>query len=63
MLIEPGKSLARVHTQVADSGVPPEVAAFFTGIAISMYCLQMMASVGNGTMLARVPAARAIPGL
>lgn len=63
MLVEPGKSLARVYTRVADSGIPPEVAAFFTGIAISMYCPQMMASVGNGTVLDWLPAARAIPGL
>ena len=27
------------------------MAAFFTGIAISMYCPQMMGSIGNGTFL------------
>jgi hypothetical protein len=27
------------------------MAAFFTGIAISMYCPQMMSSIGNGTFL------------
>ena len=63
MLVEPGKSLAKVYTRVADSGIPHDVAAFFTGIAISMYCPQMMASVGNGTVLDWLPAARAIPGL
>lgn len=63
MLVEPGRSFARVYTQVADSGIPPEVAAFFTGIAISVYCPQMIASVGDGTMLDWLPAARAIPGL
>ena len=63
MLVEPGKSLAKVYTQVADNGIPPDVAAFFTGIAISLYCPQMMASVGNGTVLDWLPAARAIPGL
>src|SRR3712207_4064647 len=47
MLVEPGKSLAKVYTRMADSGIPPDVAAFFTGIAISSYCPQMMASAGN----------------
>jgi hypothetical protein len=27
------------------------MAAFFTGIAISMYCPSMMQSLGNGTFL------------
>ncbi|MEO3760361.1 DUF732 domain-containing protein [Mycobacterium sp. B14F4] len=63
MLVEPGKSVAKVYAQVTNNGIPPEVAAFFTGIAISMYCPQMMASVGNGTVLDWLPAARAIPGL
>ncbi|WP_156744131.1 DUF732 domain-containing protein [Mycobacterium sp. 1164985.4] len=62
MLVEPGKNLAKVYTQVSDNGIPPDIAAFFTGIAISMYCPQMMASVGNGTVLDWLPAARAIPG-
>lgn len=62
MLVEPGKSLAKVYTRVSDNGIPPDMAAFFTGIAISMYCPQMMASVGNGTVLDWLPAARAIPG-
>lgn len=51
MLVEPGKSFARVYSTVADNGIPPEMAAFFTGIAISMYCPQMMASLGNGIFL------------
>ncbi|MFV1363559.1 DUF732 domain-containing protein [Mycolicibacterium elephantis] len=63
MLVEPGKNLAKVYTQVTDSGIPPDIAAFFTGIAISSYCPQMLASVGNGTVLDWLPAARAIPGL
>jgi sugar/nucleoside kinase (ribokinase family) len=62
MLIEPGKNFAKVYSRVADNGIPPDVAAFFMGIAISMYCPQMMASVGNGTVLDWLPAARAIPG-
>jgi Protein of unknown function (DUF732) len=57
MLVEPGKSLASVYSRVANNGIPPDMAAFFTGIAISMYCPQMMSSVGNGTFLnwLRVP--------
>ena len=51
MLIEPGKSFAEVATTVADNGINPGLAAFFTGIAISMYCPQMMGSIGNGTFL------------
>jgi Protein of unknown function (DUF732) len=51
MLVEPGKSLANVYSSVANNGIPPEMAAFFTGIAISMYCPQMMSSLGNGTFL------------
>jgi hypothetical protein len=51
MLIEPGKSFAQVATNIADNGINPDVAAFFTGIAISMYCPQMMAHIGNGTFL------------
>jgi hypothetical protein len=51
MLVEPGKSVASVYSRVANNGIPPEMAAFFTGIAISMYCPQMMSSIGNGTFL------------
>jgi hypothetical protein len=51
MLVEPGKSFASVYSRVANNGIPPEMAAFFTGIAISMYCPQMMSSIGNGTFL------------
>ena len=51
MLVEPGKSFAQVATTVADNGISPGMASFFTGIAISMYCPQMMGSIGNGTFL------------
>jgi hypothetical protein len=51
MLVEPGKNFAQVATTVADNGINPGVAAFFTGIAIQMYCPQMMGSIGNGTFL------------
>jgi hypothetical protein len=51
MLVEPGKSLASVYSSVTNNGIPPDMAAFFTGIAISMYCPSMMSSIGNGTLL------------
>jgi Protein of unknown function (DUF732) len=51
MLVEPGKSLASVYSTVSNSGINPDMAAFFTGIAISMYCPSMMTSLGNGTIL------------
>jgi hypothetical protein len=53
MLVEPGKSFASVASNVgaAPNGVSPDMAAFFTGIAISMYCPSMMGSLGNGTFL------------
>ena len=78
MLVEPGKSFAQVATSVADNGISPGMASFFTGIAISMYCPQMMGSIGNGTFLnmlqdnqglsgmagmAGVPGVPGVPGL
>ena len=60
MLVEPGKSFASVASTVADNGIPPDMAAFFTGIAISMYCPSAMASIGNGTILDWLPAARGL---
>ena len=51
MLIGPGKSVASTYATVTNNGIPPDVAAFFAGIAISMYCPSMMASIGNGTLL------------
>ena len=59
MLVEPGKNLASVYSRVANNGIPPQMAAFFTGIAISMYCPQAMSSIGNGTILEWLP----LPGL
>ena len=59
MLVEPGKNLAGIYSKVSNNGVPPEMAAFFTGIAISMYCPQMMSGLGNGTFLNWLP----MPGL
>lgn len=51
MLVEPGKSVASVYSTVTNNGINPDMAAFFTGIAISMYCPQMMSSIGSGTFM------------
>jgi hypothetical protein len=51
MLVEPGKDFAKVVATVRNDGVPPDLAAFFAGIAIQAYCPSMVSSVGNGTFL------------
>ena len=51
MLVEPGKSVRLGRHDRRRQRHPPDVAAFFTGIAISMYCPQLMGSLGNGTFL------------
>ncbi len=51
MLVEPGKSFASVASSIGNTGISPDMAAFFTGIAISMYCPSMMSSLGSGTFL------------
>lgn len=58
MLVEPGKDFAKVVSKVRNDGVPPDVAAFFAGLAIQMYCPQMMNSIGNGTFLNWLQTAR-----
>jgi hypothetical protein len=63
MLVEPGKSLASIYSTVSNNGINPDVAAFFTGIAISMYCPSMMSSIGNGTFLNQLSGLQGIPGL
>ena len=63
MLVEPGKSMASVYSTVSNNGINPDMAAFFTGIAISMYCPQMMTSLGNGTFLNQLGALQGIGGL
>jgi hypothetical protein len=63
MLVEPGKTFASVATTVGNSGIPPNMAAFFTGIAISMYCPQMISSLGNGTILGWLPTSGLAPRL
>ncbi|AEV74626.1 Protein of unknown function (DUF732) [Mycolicibacterium rhodesiae NBB3] len=51
MLVDPGKNLASVYSTVSNNGINPDVAAFFTGIAISAYCPSMTTQIGNGTIL------------
>ena len=63
MLIEPGKSFAQVATTIANNGISPGVASFFTGIAISMYCPQLMGSIGNGTFLNLLQQTPGLPGV
>jgi Protein of unknown function (DUF732) len=63
MLVEPGKSFAQVASTVADNGISPGMASFFTGIAISMYCPQMMGSIGNGTFLNSLQGLQGMPGV
>ena len=63
MLVEPGKNLASVYSTVSHNGVNPDMAAFFTGIAIQMYCPLMMSSIGNGTFLKQLSGLKGIPGI
>jgi hypothetical protein len=63
MLVEPGKNFASVYSSVSNNGVPPQMAAFFTGIAISMYCPQMLSSLGNGTFLNNINGLNGLSGL
>jgi hypothetical protein len=63
MLVEPGKNFAQVATTVADNGINPGLASFFTGIAIQMYCPQMMGSIGNGTFLNMLQQNQGLAGL
>jgi hypothetical protein len=63
MLVEPGKSLASVYSTVTNNGINPDMAAFFTGIAISMYCPSMMTGIGNGTLLNQLGGLNGLNGL
>jgi Protein of unknown function (DUF732) len=51
MLVEPGKSFASVASSIGNQGISPQMASFFTGIAISMYCPQIMNGLGDGTLM------------
>jgi hypothetical protein len=63
MLVEPGKNLASVYSTVSNNGISPDMAAFFTGIAISMYCPSMMTRIGNGTILEELDGLGGLSGL
>ncbi len=63
MLVEPGKNLASIYSTVSNNGINPDMAAFFTGIAISMYCPSMMTSIGNGTILDGLSGLNGLGGL
>ncbi|MDY6997761.1 MAG: DUF732 domain-containing protein [Actinomycetota bacterium] len=51
LLVEPGKTFASAVAKVRDNGIPPQMAAFFAGVAIQMYCPAMLASVTDGSVL------------
>jgi len=63
MLVEPGKNMASIYSTVSNNGINPQMAAFFTGIAISMYCPSMMSSLGNGTFLNQLSGLNGLGGL
>ena len=48
LLAQPGGSFAGAASNIANNGIPPNMAALFTSIAISMYCPSMVASMANG---------------
>jgi hypothetical protein len=51
LLAQPGGSFAGAASSIANNGIPPNMAALLTSIAISMYCPSMMASFANGNWL------------
>lgn len=64
MLVEPGKDFASVASQMrGDGGMSPQMASFFTGIAIQMYCPQMMSSISDGSILNNLGALNGLAGI
>ncbi|ART69150.1 hypothetical protein BTO20_11675 [Mycobacterium dioxanotrophicus] len=64
MLVEPGKNFASVASQMrGNNGMSPEMASFFTGIAIQMYCPQMMSSITDGSILNNLGGLNALSGI
>ena len=55
-LVGPGKSFGSAVARVQGNGIPPQMAAFFAGVAVKMYCPAMMKSITNGTFLQWVQA-------
>ncbi|APE14169.1 hypothetical protein BOH72_01940 [Mycobacterium sp. WY10] len=48
-LVGPGKSFGAAVSRVQGGGIPPQMAAFFAGMAVKLYCPAMMKSVTDGT--------------
>ena len=66
MMVQPGQSFASVASSMGDQGISPGMASFFTGIAIQMYCPQVMTSLGNGSFMSflqQTPGVPEVPGL
>ena len=66
MLVEPGKNFASVAQTIRGGntgGISPEMASFFTGIAISMYCPSMISSIGDGTVLNQLNGLQGLAGV
>ena len=66
MLVEPGKNFASVAQTIRggnNGGISPAMASFFTGIAISMYCPQMISSISDGSVLNQVSGLQGIGAL
>jgi hypothetical protein len=55
MLAQPGGNVAGVASRMAGTGIPPNMAALFTSIAISMYCPSMLASFAGGNFMNGMP--------
>ena len=51
MLVEPGKNFASAVSRVRNNGIPPDMAAFFAGIAIQAYCPSLISSIADGSVL------------
>lgn len=64
-LVQPGKDFASVASQIRgnNNGISPDMASFFTGIAISMYCPSMISSIGDGTVLNQLNGLGGLGGL
>lgn len=46
-LVDPAKSFAYASSAMSGNGMPPQIAAFAAGIAVKVYCPQMMRSMGE----------------
>jgi hypothetical protein len=70
MLAQSGSTLASAASEVTNAtssitgkgGMSPAMAELFTGIAVSLYCPQVMSSLANG-QLPNLPQLPGVPGL